>query len=132
MHGSWLALERFFAEQLRCPIQTKLGTAVARILTLTVVCLGWIVFRSATLHSAMIMLGDLRDFTWNPQFFPILIFIAVLGGVVIASDLLLEQRDAQYLFQDMPGFGIAFAAVLMLVISLYGALNSNAFIYFRF
>lgn len=132
LHGSWLALERFFAEQLACPIQKKLGAAVSRILTLTVVSVGWIIFRSSTLHSAMIMLGDLRNFTWNPQFFPILIFMAVLGGVVIASDLLLEQRDAQYLFQDMPAFGIAFAAVLMLVISLYGALNSNAFIYFRF
>jgi alginate O-acetyltransferase complex protein AlgI len=132
LHGSWLALERFFAEQLGCPIQTKLGTAVSRILTLTLVGLGWIVFRSSTLHSAMVMLSDLRDFTWNAQFFPILIVMAVLGGVVIASDLLLEQRDTQYPFQDMPALGTAFAAVLMLVISLYGALNSNAFIYFRF
>ena len=132
LHGCWLALERVFAEQLGCPIEKKLGTAASRILTLAVVGAGWIVFRASTLHGAMVMLGDLRDFTWSPQFFPILIFLAVLGGVVIASDLLLEQRDSQYLFQDMPALGTAFAAILMLVISLYGALNSNAFIYFRF
>ncbi len=132
LHGCWLAFERFFAEKLGSPIQAKLGTAASRFMTLTVVGIGWVFFRSTTLKQALGMLADLRDLTWNSQFLPILGFIAVLGGVVIAIDLLLEQQDEQYLFQRWPVFGPALAACLLVVISLFGAMNSNAFIYFRF
>ncbi len=132
LHGFWLALERFFAEQLGSPIPARLGTAVSRLITLTVVGIAWIFFRAATIKQAVGMLAGLRDFTWNARFFPILVFMAVLGGIVIVTDLLLEQRDDVYLLQRRPVFGPALAAGLLLAIGLFGAQNSNAFIYFQF
>jgi hypothetical protein len=78
------------------------------------------------------MVGALGDFTWNANFAPMLVFLAVLGGVVVAMDLLLEKEDDEYLFQRRPVFAPALAASLLLVTALFGALNSNAFIYFQF
>jgi alginate O-acetyltransferase complex protein AlgI len=132
LHGCWLAAERFFAEDLKTPIDTKLGTAASRFITLTVVGIAWIFFRSTTLKQAINMVGDLVDFTWNADFGPVLIFIAVLGGIVVTMDLLLEQEDDEYLFQRQPISGPILAAGLLLVTALFGALNSNAFIYFQF
>jgi len=132
LHGFWLALERFFAESLQRPIPALLGLTASRFLTLTVVGIGWIFFRAATLPQAFGMIADLGDFTWNHRFFPILITVAALGSTVIAIDLALEQNDDEYLFQRRPIFGPAVAAGLLLVTSLFGALSSNAFIYFQF
>lgn len=132
LHGFWLALERFFSETLQSPIPARLGTTVSRLITLAVVGVGWIFFRAASLKQGLSMLGDLSDFTWNARFSPILIFIAVLGGIVIATDLVLEKNDDEYLLQRRPAFGPALAAGLLLATSLFGALNSNAFIYFQF
>jgi alginate O-acetyltransferase complex protein AlgI len=132
LHGGGLAVERFFAEDLKTPIHAKLGTAASRLITLTVVWIAWIFFRATTLKQAVSMIGDLSDFNWNPDFGPVLILVAVLGGVVIVMDLLLEREDDEYLFQRQPIFGPALAASLLLMTALFGALNSNAFIYFQF
>ena len=77
-------------------------------------------------------LGAIGDFTWNANFAPLLVVIAVLGGVVVAIDWFLELEDDEYLFQRRPVLAPAFAASLLLVTALFGALNSNAFIYFQF
>jgi len=132
LHGCWLAVERFFAEDLKTPIDAKLGTAASRFITLTVVGIAWIFFRSTTLQQAINMVGDLVDFRWDADFGPVLIFIAVLGAIVVTMDLLLDQEDDEYLFQRQPISGPILAAGLLLVTALYGALNSNAFIYFQF
>jgi alginate O-acetyltransferase complex protein AlgI len=132
LHGCWLAVERFFAEDLKTPIPSKLGTAASRLITLTVVLIAWIFFRATTLKQALSMVGALGDFTWNANFAPVLVFLAVLGGIVVAMDLLLEQEDDEYLFQRQPISAPVLAAGLLLATALFGALNSNAFIYFQF
>jgi len=132
LHGFWLAVERFFTERWQAPMPAKLSVAVSRFLTLTVVGLGWIFFRAPTVGHATAMIADLANLHWSHEYLPILAFMAVLGSIVVATDLLLEQNDEEYPLQHRPVFGPAFAAVLLLATSLFGALNSNAFIYFRF
>ena len=132
LHGCWLALERFFAEDLKKPIDIKLGTTVSRTLTLTVVFTAWIFFRATTLRQAVGMLAAMGDFAWNGNFGTLLAVLAVLSGVVIAMDLALEQTDDEYLFQRRPILAPALAGCLLLATALFGALNSNAFIYFQF
>jgi len=131
LHGLGLAVERFLAESLQ-RIPTLLAVAASRFMTMTVMGIGWIFFRATTVGQAFSMICDLGGFTWNPRFFPILITVAALGSVVIAIDLALEQNDDEYLLQSRPVFGPALAAFLLLVTSLFGALSSNAFIYFQF
>jgi len=132
LHGCWLAVERFFAEDLKTPIHEKLGTAASRLITLTVVGIAWIFFRATTLKQAISMVGALSDFTWNASFAPVLVSLAVLGSVVVAMDLLLEQEDDEYLFQRRTVFAPALVASMLVLTALFGALNSNAFIYFQF
>lgn len=50
----------------------------------TVVGISWIFFRATTLQQAINMAGDLGNFMWRGDFGPVLIFIAVLAGIVLA------------------------------------------------
>ena len=97
LHGCWLAIERFFAEDLKAPIDIKLGTAFSRLITLTVVGIAWIFFRATTLKQALSMVGALGNFTWNPTFAPVLAVIAVLGCITVGVDMLLDREDDEYL-----------------------------------
>ena len=132
LHGFWLALERFLEEAFHAPLFAKVGTAFSRFVTLSIVGIAWIFFRATDLKQALSMLGAMGDLTWNAEYGPVLLFMGVLGAVVVGVDLALEQTDSEYLFQHRPVFAPALAAGLLIATALFGALNSNAFIYFQF
>jgi D-alanyl-lipoteichoic acid acyltransferase DltB (MBOAT superfamily) len=132
LHGTWLAVERFFAEDLRSPIPRALGSWASRGITLAVVALTWIFFRATKVSEAAQMIGDLAVWHWEPQYAAALAFVAVLGGLVVATDLLMERFDEEYLFQRTPVFSAAMSAGLIILTAFFGATDSSAFIYFQF
>ena len=132
IHGFWLAVERFCAEELRAAIPEKLGTAASRFLTLAVVFLAWIFFRASSLHQAIAMLRDMANLRLEGQLFTPMLYVAALGLVVIAMDIRMERHDEQYLFQQAPALAPVTAVACIAAIVLFGATDSSAFIYFQF
>lgn len=137
LHGLWLAAERwiggFHKQRSNLPaVFSVLADSLGRATTLTVVFLAWLFFRAPNLTDASAMLRDLGQLDWRPEYWPAILALALLAGVVVLTDLLLERRDDQYLFQSRPGFSWATATVLLTGVALFGAAGSSAFIYFQF
>jgi alginate O-acetyltransferase complex protein AlgI len=132
IHGFWLATERFFGEELHAPIPKKLGTAISRCITLAVVFLAWVFFRASSLHQAVTMLGNMANLRPDGHLFAPMLYVAALGSVSVAMDLMMEPNDEQYLFQRAPALAPAMATACIAAIVLFGATDSSAFIYFQF
>jgi len=102
-------------------------------ITFQIVCFSWIFFRAQSISGALTMIRDLGHFQWNPDYAAAWIFLAILGGLGFAIDLQLEESGGEYLFQNsspLLRYTAAVAAMMMLV--LFSAGDSQAFIYFRF
>ncbi len=132
IHGVWLALERFFDEELRRPIPEKLGRPASRLLTLSAVGLSWIFFRASSLHQAAAMLSDMAYLKLEGQLFAPMLYVGALGFLAMALDVLMERNDEQYLFQQSPVLAPGMAAACIAAIVFFGATDSSAFIYFQF
>jgi hypothetical protein len=62
-----------------------------------------------------------------------LIFLSVFAGMLLLLDLQLEAAGTEYLFADRSlAVRVAVGLALCVIITLLGANQSNAFIYFRF
>ena len=75
----------------------------------------------------------LAQLQWQPVYGVALVFLSVFAGMLLLLDLQLEAAGTEYLFADR-GFGVRVAVGLLLcaLITLLGANQANAFIYFRF
>ena len=79
------------------------------------------------------MLGTLRNFHWEAEFAAAWLFLGLLGGLGLLMDLQMEATGDEYVFQSRSGivaYGTAVTAMLLLV--LFSASGSHAFIYFQF
>ena len=132
LHGVGLAIERFTGENRVAVAPREWKRFLGRFWTLGVVGLAWIFFRAAHVSDAFAMLGDLTRWEWQPRYLTALIYIGVLSTWLMAIDAVLEQGEEEFIFQKKPRFAPVFAFSLMLLIALYGATDSNAFIYFQF
>jgi D-alanyl-lipoteichoic acid acyltransferase DltB (MBOAT superfamily) len=132
IHGAWLSVERFFSEDLGFSIPDRLGRWTSRVLTLAVVGLAWIFFRAPNVAHAFAMIRDLGRWQWDGRYAAALGYMAVLGSVVVLLDLVLERSDEEYLFQLHPQRAPVLAAGLIMLMALFGATGSSAFIYFQF
>jgi hypothetical protein len=82
---------------------------------------------------AFYMLGGARHFGWRPEYAVALIFLAFLSLPLIMVDLRLERTGEEYPFQHRPILVPLTAAVALIgLVVLFGAADSNAFIYFQF
>ncbi|HZU26123.1 MAG TPA: MBOAT family O-acyltransferase [Bryobacteraceae bacterium] len=130
IHGFWLALERFLSRG-EAPEQ-RFGAAW-RVPTLIVVGLAWIFFRARSLPEAIYQLGGLGVFGWRPEYGPAIATLVAISLLVMIVDFRLEVTGEEYPFQNsrLPA-PIATATALVILLALFGAMDSRAFIYFQF
>lgn len=133
IHGGWLALERFFTRRvLKRRDEVNLGLA-GRVATLSVVGIAWVFFRASSISGAFSMFRDVTSLTWRPEYATALIYLAAVSLVAIAIDWRLEFANEEYVFQTArPSTALAAALSMCAVITVFGALESSAFIYFQF
>jgi alginate O-acetyltransferase complex protein AlgI len=134
IHGAGLAIERLIAGRGEIPpARTSLARWLRRIVVFNVVCLGWIFFREPSLHASFGALSGLLHWSWRPVDAVALEFLGVFAALLFLVDLRLEASGTEYLFADRSlmyriGAGVSACAV----ITVLGATQANAFIYFRF
>jgi D-alanyl-lipoteichoic acid acyltransferase DltB (MBOAT superfamily) len=131
IHGGGLSLERLAGEGRKS--DSPLSTWLKRLLTFCVVCLAWIFFRARTLPESFGMLSSLGIWDWRSDFATAIAVLAIVGTITLLMDLRLENFDEEYVFQKTaPTRRVAVATGLLLMVVLFSASQSNAFIYFQF
>jgi alginate O-acetyltransferase complex protein AlgI len=127
IHGAWLSLERAFLPNADSPRWYN------RVLTLGIVGLTWIFFRAKSVGEALRLLHSLFGFEWQRQYAPELLFLAVVSGAMMLVDYRLEACQEEYVFEKarliIPIGACMLMAVLMII---FAASETNAFIYFQF
>jgi alginate O-acetyltransferase complex protein AlgI len=134
LHGFVLSIERFVFGHRESHVETRvLGKAVRQVITFHVVCLSWIFFRAESLSGAFAMISTLGHFQWSRDYAAAWLFLAILGGIGLIMDLLLEYSGDEYIFQSKsPVLGFGAAVVAMISLIFFSASGSHAFIYFQF
>ena len=127
IHGAWLSVERFFWPK------GETFSWFSHLVTLTVVGVSWIFFRAKSLGAALEMLRCTASFHWEHQYGPELLFLAAVSSLMILVDYRLEAYGEEYVFEKahlaIPVCASMVMAVLMIV---FAASETNAFIYFQF
>jgi D-alanyl-lipoteichoic acid acyltransferase DltB (MBOAT superfamily) len=137
IHGAGLSVERWLwgkqsGEDL-APSTSQLRIWMSRIVLFHAVCLSWIFFRAGSLSAAFTFLRGIANLQLGDQFFPGLMFLAAFSIPLFLLDLALESRAEEYIFQGWPGLSrVAAGAAIMLLIIIFSANSSAAFIYFQF
>ncbi len=134
IHGGGLALERALTGGGDIA-NARRSTArwLRRILIFNVVCLAWIFFREPSLAGALGQLAGLAHWQWQPLYGVALVFLAVFAVMLLLLDLQLEAAGTEYLFANRSlRVRVAVGLLFCMLITLLGANQANAFIYFRF
>ena len=133
IHGLCLAVEKCWRERVGLPVPAVIG----RLLTILVVLITWIFFRSPNLESAVQYLSALFEFGGNNSatlvlkavvFEPANVVLLVVCTFVIAF----LPNTGQWL-RVLTGWKIAFGLVLLCIsIRVMGLQGFNPFLYFQF
>ena len=134
IHGGGLAVERLLVgERGVSDSRGTLAIWLRRILIFNVVCIAWIFFREPSLHGAFSQLEGLGQWQWQPVYGVALLFLTVYIGMLFLLDLKMESAGTEYLFADRSlRLRILTGLAFCVLITLLGANQANAFIYFRF
>jgi alginate O-acetyltransferase complex protein AlgI len=134
IHGGGLAVERLATGGTEiAPARTSLARWTRRFVVFNVVCVAWIFFREPTLHEAFGALRALLHWSWQPLDTMALEFLGVFAVLLFLVDLRLEAAGTEYLFADRSFlYRIGAGVTVCAVITILGATQANAFIYFRF
>jgi alginate O-acetyltransferase complex protein AlgI len=143
-HGMFLLLETFL------PFVKKLPKIIARIYTLLVVCVGFVMFRADSLRDGLFMIKKMfTGFTFNTQctsfalqqltpWFIVMFVVGIVGAAPIRglSDRIREHVECKELSSGWKKvqIGLYLLSVVLLgwcIIRLSGS-TYNPFIYFRF
>jgi alginate O-acetyltransferase complex protein AlgI len=127
IHGGWLSVERFLARDnpgLRF---------VTRVAALGVVGVGWIFFRAKNVTEALRMFAVVGHFHWQRQYGPEVLFLAVVSALMLAVDFRLEANNEEYVFQHSRlAIPVATALAMSVLMIVFAASETSAFIYFQF
>jgi len=134
IHGFGLAIERFFSRGRDLADSPGfIARWLRRIAVFSIVCLAWIFFREQSIGAAFHQLAGLAVWEWRPVYGVALRFLAVFSVLLFLVDLRLEKTGSEYLLGDQPLIQrVAVGIVACVFITLLGANQSNAFIYFQF
>jgi alginate O-acetyltransferase complex protein AlgI len=139
LHGTSLAIHRAWIRwnPLKSPKKYLwlqfVWNLISRLLTLSVVLLGWLFFRAQSLTDAILYLGRLLAWSVDgTRMVSPYIFCAV--AVVVLTHLIWnkDHKWIQEIVQRPVPVRIATYAVLILLIVCFGATDSSPFIYFQF
>ena len=134
IHGGGLALERLLTgEGDVANARRSAAIWLRRILIFNVVCLAWIFFREPSLAGALGQLAGLAHWQWQPVYGVASLFLAVFAAMLLLLDLQLEAAGTEYLYANRSlRVRVAIGLLFCVLITLLGANQANAFIYFRF
>lgn len=131
IHGFGLALERLFKlSEDRLTFFSRWGR---RIVIFHIVCLAWVFFRADSVTAAFERLGGAASWKWRPEHAVALEFLVFFSLPLFVLDLIQEASGDEYLLQSRSfSLRVATGLALVVVVMLFGANQSNAFIYFQF
>lgn len=134
IHGGGLAIERLVASR---PGLEKTSGFVSRWLRrfviFNLVCLAWLFFRIPSIRGAYEQIQSIAIWQWIPAYGVAAQFLTVYAVILFLIDLQLEASDSEYLFENRSmGLRVATGIAICALITLMGANQENAFIYFRF
>ncbi|HKV64641.1 MAG TPA: MBOAT family protein [Candidatus Acidoferrum sp.] len=134
IHGVGLAIERLFTGKGEILSSSSfLARWGRRIILFHVVCLAWIFFRVPSLSGAWEQIASLAIWQWNAAYLTALLFLAVYAAILFLLDLQLELSNAEHVFASRPyAWQVATGIAFCVLITLFGANQESAFIYFRF
>ncbi len=134
IHGVGLAVERFFAGKREVAATPSFfGRWARRIFIFNLVCLAWIFFRIPSFSGAWEQLVGLLNWQWNPAYMTALVFLAVYILSLFLLDLQLEASNGEHVFATYPySLRVLTGIGFCVLITLFGANQESAFIYFRF
>ncbi|HUQ10644.1 MAG TPA: MBOAT family protein [Steroidobacteraceae bacterium] len=134
IHGAGLAVERFIVGGRNISdSRSFIGRWVRRVVIFHIVCVAWIFFRATSLSEAFEQLGGLTTWTWGPYLTYAAQFLVVYVGAMLVLDYCLERSKGEYLGATRSPFARMVVALgFAVLIALFGATQSNAFIYFQF
>jgi alginate O-acetyltransferase complex protein AlgI len=134
IHGVGLAIERLFTGKRELTSSpTFLARWGRRIFLFHVVCLAWIFFRVPSLSGAWEQIVGLSVWQWSPAYLTAFLFLAAYAGILFLLDLQLELSNAEHVFASRSyAWQIATGVAFCVLITLFGANQESAFIYFRF
>jgi D-alanyl-lipoteichoic acid acyltransferase DltB (MBOAT superfamily) len=134
IHGGWLALERLLGLKGEAEAGASwLSVWLKRILVFNLVCVTWVFFRATSIHNAIVFLGGLSVWEWQPVYGSALVFLCMFSLPMFILDLATEHSGKEYLCQQQPlPARIAIALIAFMAITFVSASNINAFIYFQF
>ncbi|MFZ0743838.1 MAG: MBOAT family protein [Terracidiphilus sp.] len=134
LHGFVLSIERLLFREHGAQIEPHgVRKLIRQIIIFHIVCLSWLFFRAQSISGALTMIESLGHFHWSSEYGPACLFLALLGGLGLLMDLQMEYYNDEYVFQTRSpilAFGAAVAAMVLLI--LFSASGSHAFIYFQF
>jgi len=133
IHGAGLAVERFLLGKKHDASSAFLGRWARRIFIFNLVCLAWIFFRITSFSGAWEQIVALANWQWNPVYLTALGFLSVYALALFLLDLQLESSNAEQAFASYPyAFRVLTGLAFCVLITLFGANQESAFIYFRF
>jgi len=134
IHGVGLAVERFFAGKREVAATPSFfGRWARRIFIFNLVCFAWIFFRIPSFSGAWEQLVGLLNWQWNPAYMTALVFLAVYILALFLLDLQLEASNCEHVFATFPySLRVLTGIGFCVLITLFGANQESAFIYFRF
>ena len=131
IHGLGLCLERLGGKESAEP--TGLALWARRVAIFAIVCLAWIFFRAKSLTEALRLITDVSLNAWAPELITAMVVVAVVAAICLSMDIRQNRYEEEYLFQSIPApQRVAVAAGLLVILFLFSASESNAFLYFQF
>jgi len=136
IHGVGLAAERLFnvgPGDRSVVSRSILVLGLQRIMIFGLVGLSWIVFRADSVSEAYNFLAGVLEWHWQPEYGVAFRFLALFSLLMVMIDLRIERFREEYIFQSKTiSTRLATGIALTLLTFLFGANQSNAFIYFQF
>src|SRR6266480_224612 len=134
IHGVGLAVERLVTGESEIRDSSGfIARWLRRCLVFAIVCVAWIFFREPSFAGAFHQLAGLFVWEWQPVYGVALQFLSVFVAALLLLDLGLESSSSEYLLADRSlALRVGIGVTACVLITLLGANQSNAFIYFRF
>jgi len=135
IHGAGLAIERLISGSGEISeSKSHFARWMRRLIIFNVVCVSWVFFRSPSLSESWAQLGGLANWKWDEVYLIAAQFLGAFALTIMAIDLVLEKSRAEFLFggENRRRLQVATGVVLAMLITLFGANQASAFIYFQF
>jgi len=143
LHGAWLAIEKFLMVRPSLPSENRHSTRerarelIGLVLTIHLVCLAWVFFRSDSLSGALTFLGrimwwtqesTIEPLTWlSPRLFVLIGMLTIVDMSQLATTPRWKTIVPHWTFR-----GATYAAVVLTTLILGGVDAKVPFIYFQF